>query len=475
MSEFNGIVHPEYSGTQGKYLRTSDFLYCVLQPPGGEDYKGTNSFMKTVNVGLIGVGTVGAGVAKILLEKNSPLLEKLDCVPVLKGVADCNPEVKNKLPLPPDILFTTDARQLLNNPDIQVIVELIGGLHPAKEIIATALENGKDVVTANKMLLALHGSELFGKARQHGKSISFEASVGGGIPIIAALRDGFIANRIESICGIVNGTTNYILTKMTKEHVPYSNALAEAQKLGYAEKDPTMDVEGIDSSHKLAILARIGFGADFDYARIYHEGISSVDLSDIWYAHELGYTLKLLAIAKKVNHTIELRVHPALLPHDHPLSSVQGVFNAICITGSAVGEAMLYGKGAGQMPTASAVVADLVDVALGKAGITFSAMKTFSGRSERFAIADVMQFKTCYYLRFSVVDKPGVLAKISGILGKYEISIASVIQHKARDNGNVPLVMMTHRAEEGNLQKALAEIQQLDAIKDDTKFLRVEE
>ncbi len=431
--------------------------------------------MKTFNVGLIGMGTVGTGVAKILLEKNSPLLEKLDCLPVLKGIADCNPDVKNKLNVPSDFFFTTEAKTLLDNPDIQVVVELIGGVHPAKEIITMALEKGKDVVTANKMLLALKGSELFSTARRHGKSISFEASVGGGIPIIAALRDGFIANRIEAIFGIVNGTTNYILTKMTKENVKYSDALAEAQKLGYAEKDPTMDIEGIDSSHKLAILARIGFGVDFDYQNIYHEGISAVDLSDIGYAHELGYTLKLLAIAKKVGNKIELRVHPTLLPHDHPLSSVNGVFNAICITGSAVGETMLYGKGAGQMPTASAVVADLVDVALGRAGITFKAMKIFSGNCDRVPIADILQFKTRYYLRFSVVDKPGVLAKISGVLGKYEISIASVIQHKARESGNVPLVMMTHLAEEGNLQKALAEIKQLDVIKDNTKFLRVEE
>ena len=431
--------------------------------------------MKTFNVGLIGMGTVGTGVAKILLEKDSTLLEKLDCVPVLKGIADSNPDVKSKLNLSPEILFTNDAKVLLNNPGIQVVVELIGGINPAKEIIMASLEKGKDVVTANKMLLALHGSELFSKARQHGKSISFEASVGGGIPIIAALRDGFIANRIESIFGIVNGTTNYILTKMAKEHVKYSDALAEAQKLGYAEKDPTMDVEGIDSSHKLAILARVGFGVDIDFKSIYHEGISSVDLADIWYAHELGYTLKLLAIAKKAENNIELRVHPTLLPHDHPLSSVNGVFNAICVKGSAVGETMLYGRGAGQMPTASAVVADLVDVALGRAGITFNAMKTFSGRCERAPIANILQIKTRYYLRFSVVDKPGVLAKISGILGNYEISIASVIQHKAKENGNVPLVMMTHLAEEGNLQKALTEIKRLDVIKDHTKFLRVEE
>lgn len=431
--------------------------------------------MRTFNVGIVGVGIVGTGVVKILLEKHSPLLEKLDCIPVLKGIADRNLDVRNRIDLPSDILFTDDVDILINDPDIHVIIELIGGLHPAKEIITKALEKGKDIVTANKMLLALHGLELFRKARQCGKSISFEASVGGGIPVIAALRDGFIANRIESIFGIVNGTTNYILTKMTKEHVKYSDALAEAQKMGYAEKDPSMDVDGIDSSHKLAILARIGFGVDFDYKDIYCEGISTIDLSDIWYAHELGYTLKLLAVAKRIKSAIELRVHPTLLPHDHPLSSVNGVFNAICVNGSAVGETMLYGKGAGQMPTASAVVADLVDVGLGRAGITFHAMKTFSGNCEHISIADIMQIKTRYYLRFSVVDKPGVLAKISGILGNYEISIASVIQHKIKENGNVPLVMMTHLAEEGNLQKALTEIKRLDIIKDSTKFLRVEE
>lgn len=431
--------------------------------------------MRIFNVGIVGMGTVGTGVVKILLEKNSPFVEKLDCIPVLKGIADRNSEAKNRINLPSDILFTNDAETLLNSPDIQVIAELIGGIHPAKEIIVAALENGKDVVTANKMLLALHGSELFRKARQCGRSISFEASVGGGIPVIAALRDGFIANRIESIFGIVNGTTNYILTKMTKENMNYSDALAEAQKMGYAEKDPAMDVDGIDSLHKLAILARIGFGVDFDYKHIYCEGIRAVDLSDIWYAYELGYTLKLLAIAKKEQNTVELRVHPALLPHDHPLSTVNGIFNAICVNGNAVGETMLYGKGAGEMPTASAVVADLVDVGLGRAGITFHAMKAFSGSCEYISIANILQIKTRYYLRFTVIDKPGVLAKIAGILGNYTISIASVIQHESKENGTVPLIMMTHAAEEGSLQKALAEIKRLDVIKDSTRFLRVEE
>jgi len=431
--------------------------------------------VKTVNVGIIGMGTIGTGVAKLLLDEYSPLREKLGCLPVLKGIADSNPDAKNKSHLPPGVVFSTDANDLLDDPDIQIIIELVGGVTVAKKFVTKALERGKDVVTANKMLIALHGTELFGKARQYGRSISFEASVGGGIPIIAELRDGFIANRIESILGIVNGTTNYILTKMTKENVEYTDALAEAQKLGYAEKDPTMDVEGIDSAHKLAILARIGLGIDFDYESIHCEGISGISLSDIWYAHELGYTLKLLAIAKKTENSVELRVHPTLLPHEHPLSAVNGVFNAICIHGSAVGDSMIYGRGAGEMPTASAVVADVVDVALGRAKITFATMKMFSGGCERIPLANMKRIKTRYYLRFSVIDRPGVLAAISGILGSHDISIASVIQRKALAHGHVPLIMMTHLAEEGNLLDALSEIKQLDIIKDDTRFLRVEE
>ncbi|MCF6148339.1 MAG: homoserine dehydrogenase [Candidatus Kuenenia sp.] len=431
--------------------------------------------MKRINVGIIGMGTIGTGVAKILLDDDSPLKEKLDDIPVLKGIADCNPDAKNKIDLPSEVVFTTDAYTLLNDPNIHIIIELVGGVTIAKDFVIKALENGKDVVTANKMLLALHGSELFRKAHQHGKSISFEASVGGGIPIIAELRDGLIANKIECILGIVNGTTNYILTKMTKENVEYCVTLEEAQRLGYAEKDPTMDVEGIDSAHKLAILARIGFGVDVDYESIYCEGISKVELSDIWYAHELGYTLKLLAIAKKRECDLELRVHPTLLPHEHPLSSVNGVFNAICIKGSAVGDSMIYGRGAGEMPTASAVVADIVDVALGRANITFNTMKIFSGQCERVSVADMKEIKTRYYLRFSVIDKPGVLAKISGILGNHEISIASVIQRQAKEKGHVPLILMTHVAEEGNLLNALSEIKQLDVVKDQTRFLRVEE
>ncbi len=429
--------------------------------------------MKEINVGLIGFGTVGSGVVRILLENPSTFAEKMDRRIVLRGIADRSIDKKKKPSS--DMILTQDADEILNNPDIDIVVELIGGIHPAKEIIIKGLQKGKDIVTANKALLALHGSELFQTAHRYGKSISFEASVGGCIPVISAIRDSFIANDIECIFGIVNGTTNYVLTKMTKEHLKYDEALRNAQQKGYAEKDPSTDVDGIDSAHKLAILTRMGFNRDFDYQDIYVEGITDVELKDIFYAHELGYTLKLLAISKKGDNGLELRVNPTLLPHEHPLSSVSGVFNAICIRGNPIGEAMLYGQGAGQMSTASAVVSDVVDVALGRAKLTFDSIKTLSGTCEKTSVLDISMIKTRYYLRYSVIDKPGVLAKITGILGNHDISIASVIQQEARENKLVPLVMMTHLAEEGNLQKAILEINNLDVVKGKTKFLRVEE
>ncbi len=429
--------------------------------------------MKEINVGLIGFGTAGSGVVRILLENPSMFAEKLDRRIVLRGIADRSIDKKKKPSS--DMILTQDADEILNNPDIDIVVELIGGIHPAKEIIIKGLQKGKDIVTANKALLALHGSELFQTAHRYGKSISFEASVGGCIPVISAIRDSFIANDIECIFGIVNGTTNYVLTKMTKEHLKYDEALRNAQQKGYAERDPSTDVDGIDSAHKLAILTRMGFNRDFDYQDIYVEGITDVELKDIFYAHELGYTLKLLAISKKGDNGLELRVNPTLLPHEHPLSSVSGVFNAICIRGNPIGEAMLYGQGAGQMSTASAVVSDVVDVALGRAKLTFDSIKTLSGICEKTSVLDISMIKTRYYLRYSVIDKPGVLAKITGILGNHDISIASVIQQEARENKLVPLVMMTHLAEEGNLQKAILEINNLDVVKGKTKFLRVEE
>lgn len=431
--------------------------------------------MRTSNIGLIGLGTVGSGVAEILLSNPPIFADKLDKRIDLVGVADRSIDKKRTIQFPNSVSITQNVDEIIDNPEIDVIVELIGGIHPAKEIVIKGLERGKDIVTANKALLALHGSELFNIAQKSGKSISFEASVGSCIPVVASLRDSFIANKIEGIYGIVNGTTNYVLTKMTQEQVQYDEALKDAQVKGYAEKEPSTDVDGIDSAHKLTILARMGFNCDFNYSDVYVEGISNVELKDIYYAHELGYTLKLLAISKLRENGLEIRVNPTLLPHDHPLSSVNGVFNAICIRGNAIGESMLYGQGAGKMPTASAVVADIVDVSLGRAKITFESIKPFSGNCKKMSVLDISMIKTRYYLRFSVIDKPGVLAAITGILGNHNISISSVIQQDSRKNELVPLVMMTHLAEEGNLQKAIIEINNLDVVKGKTKFLRVEE
>jgi len=330
------------------------------------------------------------------------------------------------------------------------------------------------VVTANKALLATHGSELFKIANECGRCIALEGSTGGAIPIIAALRDGLAANRIESIVGIVNGTCNYVLTKMTREGLSYDTALSQAQQMGYAEADPTLDVEGIDSAHKLAIMARLAWALDFPFESIQCEGISSVQLDDIQYASELGYTLKLLVIAKRHPRALELRVSPSLLPTDHPLASVHGVFNAICVRGDASGDTMHYGQGAGQMPTASAVVADLIDVGLGRTAMTFSHVEPFCCSCTPATLLDPDDVVCRYYLSFVALDRPGVFAKIAGVLGRHRISIASVIQRERHEGTYVPVALMTHGAKEGNLRRALGQIDRLDIVSGHTRFLRVE-
>jgi len=355
-----------------------------------------------------------------------------------------------------------------------VVIELVGGTTVAKEITLRAIAAGKDVVTANKALLAEAGRELFAAAKERGVSISFEASVCGGIPLIAAIRDGLIANRIHSIMGIVNGTCNYILTRMAAGGTPYEQALADAQRLGYAESDPTLDVEGIDSAHKLAILSALGFAADFRYGEIHVEGITHTDPADIQYAAELGYTLKLLAIGKRRDDELELRVHPTLLPNEHPLASVHDVFNAVCVTGSAVGDTMFYGRGAGQMPTASAVVADLVDILLGKAKHTFERLRLLPGRTESLRVRRIDEVEARYYLRFNALDRPGVLARIAGEFGRHDISIASVIQKERHATRAVPLIITTHVAREANLRQAIADIEPHGVVEGQPVVIRVE-
>jgi homoserine dehydrogenase len=427
-----------------------------------------------ISVGIIGFGTVGAGTAAILLKKQKEIECRAGFPVVLKHIADLDTKRDRGIRLPKGVLIN-DSDKILNDPDIDIVVELIGGIHPAKEIIISALKRGKHAVTANKALLAEEGKDIFRTAGKYGADIGFEASVAGSIPIIKIVRESLVGNSIGNIFGIINGTANYILTKMSDEGVSFSEALKEAQALGYAEADPTFDVEGIDSAHKLAILASLAYGVPLSMKKIYTEGISSITPMDIQFASEFGYKIKLLAIAKRSGDQVELRVHPTMIPVDDLISSVHGVFNAIYIEGDATGSALYYGRGAGDMPTGSAVVSDIVDIAkniqfgaAGKAPILSVAEK--NGRS----VKKMEDIKTCYYLRFSALDKPGVLSKISGILGSRNISIRSMIQKGRKKEKAVPLVLMTHEARERDMTQALNEINSLRVVSGKPLRLRVE-
>lgn len=426
-----------------------------------------------INIGILGLGTVGTGTAKILLGNKKLIKERTGVVLNLKKIADLNISNDRGLNLPRDVL-TKKADEVLNDPDIQIIVELIGGTKIAKEYILRAIKNGKHVVTANKALLANHGVELFRAAQKAQVEIGFEASVGGGIPIIKVIREGLVANRIKAVYGIINGTTNYILTRMTEEKAEFGSVLRDAQKLGYAEADPTFDIEGTDSAHKLSILASLSYGTQFSIKDVFTEGISWLSPMDIEFARELGYKIKLLAIAKETRGRVELRVHPTMVPEEYLISKVDGVYNAIYVEGDAVGATLFYGRGAGDMPTGSAVVSDIVDIAkklrnngAGKAGIA-------EGPQKSKKLLNMDDVESMYYFRFSAIDKPGVLSKISGILGKYNISIASVIQKGRHAGKAVPLVILTHMAREKNVQRAVKEINGLSAVASKTVFIRVE-
>jgi homoserine dehydrogenase len=365
----------------------------------------------------------------------------------------------------------------LEDPKIHIVVELIGGLDAAREFSMKALDNRKHLVTANKALLALHGQEIYQAAAENRVDLGFEASVCGGIPIIRALREGLVANRIQLMLGIINGTANYILTQMSEEGQDFSSALAEAQKKGYAEADPTLDVEGLDAAHKLQILSSIAYGGYIDFDRIHVEGIRSISPLDIKYASEFGYKVKLLAIAKESEGGREVRVHPTLIPVNYILASVGGVFNAVYIKGDAAGPILLYGQGAGQMPTASAVVSDIVEIAqdiLSQRPSRSSSLPMRKAEEVGIAVLDISETQSRYYLRVSALDKPGVLSKVSGILGTHHISISSVIQKERREESSVPVVMMTHEAREGNMRQALQEIDQLDVVTAATICIRVE-
>lgn len=425
-----------------------------------------------INVGIIGFGTVGSGTAKILFENRDILSLKSGLEINLKRIADLDIKRDRGIKIPEGIL-TTDANSILDDPEIDIVVELIGGTQPAKDFILRAIKNKKHVVTANKSLLATQGNEIFSEAEKSGVEVGFEASVAGGIPIIKIIREGLIANRITAVYGIINGTSNYILTKMTDEGIEFSDALKEAQRLGYAEADPTYDIEGIDSAHKLAILASLAYNIPLSFNEIYKEGITRITSQDIGFARELGYKIKLLGIAKANDSEVELRVHPTMLPMDYLITKVDGVFNAVYIRGDAVGDTLYYGRGAGDMPTGSSIVSDIVDI--GKKIVTGCKLQvsSFMKKSE-LKIKKIEDIESMYYFRFSAIDKPGVLSKISGVLGNYNISIASVIQKGRKVGEAVPLIVLTHTAKEKDVIKAVTEIDKLSVVADKTLYIRVE-
>ena len=430
--------------------------------------------MKTVQIGILGFGTVGSGVVKLIQENGALLERRLGGAIVIRKIADIDIARRRDVDVDPALL-TTDAMAVLDDPAIDIVVELIGGRDPALRFCQEALARKKHLVTANKALLATHGLELYRTAATQRVSIGFEASVCGGIPLIRAVREGLVADRVRSITGIVNGTCNYILTTMTESKRPFAEVLAEAQAKGYAEANPSLDVDGIDAAHKLQILATLAFGAYVPFDRVFVEGIRKIDASDIEYAKDLGFRIKLLAIAKQLNGELEARVHPALIPEDHLLASVGGVYNAVYVVGDAVGSLMFYGRGAGQMPTASAVVSDVAQIARGLLqDRTARAVPPPQLSDQEAEIKDMTQVRTCYYLRIMAIDKPGVLSRVAGILGDNNISIASVIQKGRQEQSAVPIVMMTHEAVEGDMQRSLKAIDHLDVVSRETVCLRVE-
>lgn len=429
-----------------------------------------------IGVGIIGFGTVGAGTAKVLLD-NAALIRRRVGVPVeLIRIADLDVTRDRGLSLPPGVL-TTDAKQVLNDPAVDIVIELIGGYDTAKRIILEAIAGGKHVVTANKALLALHGEEIFEAASRKGVDVGFEASVGGGIPVIRALTEGLAGNTLQSIYGIINGTSNYILSRMTHDGHGFETVLKDAQQAGYAEADPTFDVGGIDSAHKLAILVSLAYGTPVNFKEIYTEGITHITPTDIAYAKEFGFTIKLLGIAKLVEGEVEARVHPTMLPSGSPIAQVEGVYNAIQLVGDAVGDVVLYGRGAGSMPTGSAVVSDVIAIGrnLLKGAVGRVPPASFQQDQRRpLRMKPMEEISSLYYLRFMVVDRPGVLAQIAGELGRCGISISSMLQQGRREGQTVPVVIKTHMARERDVQTALREINRKPFVSEPATLIRVE-
>ena len=433
--------------------------------------------MKPINVGLLGIGTVGGGTFAVLKRNQEEIIRRAGRGIVIRMVADREQEKARKI-VGEGVIVTGDANEVVANPDIDIVVELIGGYTVARELILKAIENGKHVITANKALLASHGTEIFAAAQKKGVMVAFEAAVAGGIPIIKALREGLTANRIEWIAGIINGTSNYILSEMRDKGLTFDTVLKQAQKLGYAEADPTFDIEGIDAAHKLTIMAAIAFGIPMQFDKVYTEGITKLTREDIRYAEELGYRIKLLGIARRTPRGIELRVHPTLIPVRRLIANVEGVMNAILVKGDAVGATLYYGAGAGAEPTASSVVADLVDVtrmhtADPKHRVPHLAFQP--GLLSDVPILPMDEVETSYYLRLRVMDKPGVLADITRALADLDISIDAMVQKEPGEGEDqVDIIMLTHLAMEKNVNAAIAKIKKLPLLTGKITRIRLE-
>lgn len=431
--------------------------------------------METTHVGIVGLGTVGSGVAKILLEQSTRIARHAGRQLKLQHAVVRDLKKSRGIEISSDIL-SDELSKITDNAQISVVAQLIGGLEPARSIMLQLLAAGKDVVTANKALLAEHGPELFDKARELGRSIAFEASVAGGIPIITNISQCLSANQITSLRGILNGTSNFIVSQMEESGMKFDDAVRLAQQLGYAEADPAMDVDGSDAAQKLAILAHLAFGSRVGWKDIPRTGIDSLDPADLRFATELGYRIKLLAIAQLTDHGLELHVSPSLVKIGRPLAEVREAYNAVGVVGDAVGRVFFQGLGAGQMPTASAVVADLIDMATGRTKITFQTLELWSRREARVDIREHDETPGRYYLRFSIKDHPGVLGDIASVLAQHEVSIASVIQHEPDGDSEgslVPLVIMTHTATEGGVRQAVEQIELGESVKQGSVRMRV--
>jgi homoserine dehydrogenase len=434
--------------------------------------------MKPINVGLLGIGTVGGGTFAVLKRNQEEITRRAGRGIVITMVADREVEKARKI-VGEGVIVTADANEIVINPDIDIVIELIGGYTVAKELILKAIENGKHVVTANKALLASHGTEIFAAAQKKGVMVAFEAAVAGGIPIIKALREGLTANRIEWIAGIINGTSNFILSEMRDKGLTFDTVLKQAQKLGYAEANPTFDIEGIDAAHKLTIMAAIAFGIPMQFDKVYTEGIAKLTREDIRYAEELGYRIKLLGITKRTPRGIELRVHPTLIPTRRLIANVEGVMNAIVVKGDAVGATLYYGAGAGAEPTASSVVADLVDVTRMHTADPKHRVPHLAFQPDLLSNTPILpmeEVETSYYLRLRTLDKPGVLADITRILADLDISIDAMVQKEPSEGEDqVNIIMLTHMTMEKNINAAIIKIEKLPVMTGKVTRIRLEE